>query len=285
MSTSRTAVCSFSGLALVGPAAETLLSQASGQSSQKTSRVTAQLNKPAAEPFGNSGSLLWGSTSSKPLRICAMLGYRIANRPARLPLLLSALLLSSCVQSKSPLSDPDKAKSDERLIGAWSLSEKGPNGPQYTLFFIGKSGHRGAPSGIMKMVQIDIDRENNVKTKEPLYFFTTSVGNRSYANLFEGAVFDRAKFPPWDKRNIQEYVLIKYEVEGDKLTVWLGNPKAAEAAVRKGQVKGLVQETGRFIKLKHVTLTDAEGLSRFLANGGDKVLFPDDGKSVFSRVK
>lgn len=225
-----------------------------------------------------------------------MRSYRLTNGLARFSLLLPALLLSSCSLTfgvKNPLSDPDKAKPDARLFGAWRILEERQNNqhPKEThLLFLGKSGHRDAPSGTMKCVVAGIKADHNVYADEYLYFFTTSIGNSTYANLFEGVVFDRAKFPTWDKRNIKLYLLAKYKVEGDRLIVWLMSRDAAEATIQKGQVKGTIEEEEKkegFIrgKVKVTTLTDVEELSKFLANGGDKVLFPEKDKMIFSRVK
>jgi hypothetical protein len=219
----------------------------------------------------------------------------------RLAIVLSALLLSSCVPNfglKYPLSDPDKAKTDEQLFGVWRADEAKPN----ELFFliIGKSGHRGVPRGIMKLILAGINSENDAYAEELLYLFTVSVGNNSYAHLFDrSVVLDRAKLPSWDKRNIKMYMLFKYKVEGDKLTVWDMSRDAAEAAIQKGQLKGTIEEVktnerkweGKWGKLeaaistKVTTLTDADGVSKFLADGGNKILFPESNKGIFLRVK
>jgi hypothetical protein len=219
----------------------------------------------------------------------------------RLAILLSAFLLSSCAPTfglKHPLSDPDKAKPDTRLFGVWKACGEKPN----ALFFliIGKSGHRDVPPGIMKLILTGINPENIAYAEEFWYFFTTSVGNNSYAHLFDrSVVLDRAKFPIWDKRNIKMYELVKYKIEEDRLIVWFMSRDAAEAAIQKGQLKGTIEEVKtnerkweeKWGKLetatltKVTTLTDAEGLSKFLADGGDKVLFPESDKMIYLRVK
>lgn len=213
-----------------------------------------------------------------------MLRYGNIKLSARLLILLSALSLASCIRLSAPLSDPDKAKPDRDLLGVWSASENGSKGPAYPFLFVGDSGQRHVPPGIMKMIQVDSDKQNNVIAKEPLYFFTTSLGNSRYANLLDGVAADREKFPTWNKRNIKEYLLIKYQVEHDKLMVWLPDSRAAEALIQAGKIKGTVQEQG-LVKLKIVTVTDAASFSQFLGNGGDKVLFPDKGELIYSRVK
>jgi hypothetical protein len=170
-----------------------------------------------------------------------MLGNQLRKSSVRLNLLLLALLLSSCsrVRVASPLSDPDKAKPDEQLYGAWRVSEKDAKKGKEDIFylFIGKVGWPSVPSGIMKVVAIGLDSENGID-ETPFYFFTTFSGDNNYANYFEEDEFKRAKSPAWDKRRLRSFGLLKYEVKGDKLVVWLYvNDDAVEAAVRKGQVK------------------------------------------------
>lgn len=213
-----------------------------------------------------------------------MLEHRLMKSPTRFSLLLLALLPSSCSYPglKRPLSDPDKAKADTRLIGAWRAVEEQSKKRYPDILFIGKSGHRGAPPGIMKFVMSGIDAEDVVITDKGMYFFTSSVGKNDYINCFEGVVLDRSKFLTWDKKNIEMYVIAKYKVEEDKLTIWLMDKDAVEAAIQKKQVEGTIVK-GKNQKV--ITLTGGENLSKFMAGGGDKVLFPEKDAIAFTRVK
>lgn len=92
---------------------------------------------------------------------------------------------------------------------------------------------------------------------------------------------------------------MKYRVEEDRLTIWFLNRDAAEAAIQKGQLRGTIVDKveregkweGKWGKFeiasgtKVTTLTDSENLSKFLADGGDKVLFPEKDKTILTRVK
>jgi hypothetical protein len=81
---------------------------------------------------------------------------RILHLPAQLLIFLSVSLLPSCLPLDNPLSDPEKAKLDTQLFGAWkgaSVRDEEAKDPEFGLLLIGKSGIRGAPSGVMKMVQ------------------------------------------------------------------------------------------------------------------------------------
>lgn len=221
-----------------------------------------------------------------------MLPNRITVRPAWLFLLLSTFLLASCSYPclKSPLSDPDKAKLDAHLVGAWKPLKSEEKKQHPDLLIIGKAEQRDAPPGIMKTVWIEIDKKNLISADDDnTYFFTTAIGDRGYAQCFDKVVFDRNKFPKWDQRNIKGYTLVKYKADDNQLTIWLMDADATEAVIRKGEVKGTVtvEKRGSSNKKKVITVTDGKSLSKYLANGGDTALFPDndENKMVFSRIK
>lgn len=212
---------------------------------------------------------------------------RFTHLPARLLISVSVFLSSSCLLLDNPLSDPEKAKPDTQLFGVWQISEaKGekPKKPEFGLLLIGKSGVGGAPPGIMKIIQCAIDKENKIDT-ENWFFFLTRNGSSSYMNLvfFEGVGREGVIPASWDKVKVEGYGLLKIKSEEDKLVLWLGDLKAANAAIRKGQLKGKA-EVGW---LKISIIAGGETLSRFLEDGGDKALFPDTDKNkvVFTRLK
>jgi hypothetical protein len=215
-----------------------------------------------------------------------MLGSRITHGPARLSLLLLAFLLSSCgpaIHLKTPLSALDQAKPDERLVGIWKPQpkEKEKDTNQF-LLFIGKVDVPNFPPGIMKAVVIGFDTKNHLGDV-PLFFFPTSAGADTYANLLElneGEALDRGRNPTWDKRKIRGFAIYKYQVEKDQLTIWQMANNAVQTAVQKGQVKGNLEKKGS--QVTAINLTDGEDLLRFLTSGGDRMLFADDAKTVFS---
>ncbi len=211
-----------------------------------------------------------------------MLANRFVKSSAQLYLLFLAFLLSSCGQVRvtSPLSDPDKAKPDERLCGIWKLAKTDDNTLKMACLCIGKVGRQNVPAGILKAMAMEIDKNNNIRDMS-LYFFTTSAADDRYANVFLDEVIDPCKSPAWNKRNQGSFILYKYKVEEDKLTIWDMNYDAIEDVVRSGRVKGKIEGGNT----KTVTLTDGEDLLRYLKGGGDKKLFEENCKRVFLRVK
>jgi hypothetical protein len=195
-------------------------------------------------------------------------------------LLFLTAFLPGCVM-KDPLSNPDDAKLDERLIGAWKYQE-GKFKDHTSILFIGKADVCGAPPGIMKTLSVDNDEKKQVRVSTE-YFFPTFLGKGSYANFFDVSQLEGEKEKAWPKTPIREWWLTKYAVESDRLTVWLVDPNAAEKAITMSEVRGIVEEKG-LLKIKSITFTDSKDLSRFLLDGGEKKLFSDEHKMVFSRI-
>jgi hypothetical protein len=196
-------------------------------------------------------------------------------------LLLSSTILAGCVL-KDPLSNPDQAKLDDRLIGAWKYEGEKSKDENWILF-VGKADLRHAPPGIMKAVSVENDREKQIGVRTH-YFFPTCLSEVNYANLLDENPLDGEKEKTWNENRVQQWLLIKYSVEIDRLTIWFLDASAVEKAVTRGEVKGIVEEKG-LLKIKRTVFTDPKDLSRFLVNGGDKKLFSHDHKMVFSRIK
>jgi len=196
-------------------------------------------------------------------------------------LLLSGTILPGCVL-KEPLSNPDQAKLDDRLIGAWKHEDE-KSKDQQSILFIGKADLRRALPGIMKAVIVENDGKKQIQVRT-YYFFPTCLGEVNYANLLDESSLDGAKEKTWDRNRVQEWLLIKYSLENDRLTILLPDAIAAEKAITTGEVKGNVEETW-LLKIKRITFTDSKDLSRFLVSGGDQKLFSDDHKMLFSRIK
>jgi len=197
-------------------------------------------------------------------------------------LLVITAILPGCVVLNESLSNPAEAKLDERLISAWKLQDEKFK-DHTTIVFIGKADVRQAPPGIMKALSVDNDEKKQVRVST-LFFFPTFLGNDSYANfLLDESQLDGEKEKTWPKNPVG-WSLAKYSVEGDQLTLWFVDPKPAEIVVTKGEVRGIVEEKGLF-KIKSITFPDSKELSRFLMNGGEKKVFTNDYKSVFTRIK
>jgi hypothetical protein len=162
----------------------------------------------------------------------------------------------------------------------WKPENKDGNASDNAFLFIGKVGRQDLPVGIMKAMAMETDKNHNIRDMS-LYFFTTSAADNRYANLFGDDVVDPAKSPVWNKKNMRSFLLYKYKVEKDKLTIWGMRDDAVEDAVRSGQVRGRIEGNNT----KTVTLPDGEALLRYLIGGGDKKLFEEKHTQMYLRVK
>ena len=173
----------------------------------------------------------------------------------------AVLLLTGCDDSKNPLSDPQTSKRDERLVGVWRVSvSQGAD----VYYHIGHAGKK-FPKGVLRVVEVT-HSEGDVDTAEFLVF-PTVLGGKTYLNVV-GDV-EQVKHldeKGWKTDVVEAYTLVKYQLNGDKLEVWLIDEAAKEKAITSGKIKGVNpwNEAARF--------TDTtENLGRFIANANDSL--------------
>lgn len=157
-----------------------------------------------------------------------------------------AVSLSSCVESENPLSDPATCVADPDLYGTWSSV----GDPQYSqIVVIGRPGRfrdgealltlKNVPAGMMRYAQIETGPNRSVNEAGSLDFFVTKIRRDSYVNLIS---YDQKPWPEvgeeglkaWTKERIAGYVIAKYQVAGDKLTIWEGDRTALLRRLRTG---------------------------------------------------
>ena len=208
----------------------------------------------------------------------------------KIPVLTVAVLtlcLAGCVvKSKNPLSDPDQSLPDEKLFGVWVQKKEGDT----KIMVIGKTGvsePKGVPAGIMCGLYSAINKEGVVQTPGHPTFFITSIGDDHYINWFEESALDVSKHKTWDKTAIKEYFLMKYRVSGDKLEIWTGEEKGIAKAVESGKVGGEVKRDRDHPEVViSASLTDTtENLAQYIKNGGGAILFPNESKIVYERLR
>ncbi len=198
---------------------------------------------------------------------------------------LGLLLLSqtACVvESQHPLADPATATFDDRLFGEWRM----PDGADYYQhYFIGKVRDEvaDAPKGLFAIYHVRVNmKEKSIHPGDsPLFGFSCKVGASDFMNLVE-LKKENDKPRTW---GTPKYLLTKYAVEKDKLTVWLFDLPATAKAVESGSLTGKV-DYGKDKKVRSVFLSDpTEKLRGFLEKGGEKSLFNEKAKLVLDRVK
>jgi hypothetical protein len=187
---------------------------------------------------------------------------------------LFCLLFSSCAYSKHPLSSPEEARIDERLLGVWKPRDPDAIGSAYAFCFVGKCSEQSAASGTMKSVIVDCNRSGVVQV-ETWEFFATKLGSHSYLSASTKPLGGPLTAD-------QRYVLFKYILAGDSLTLRFMDPMGAQSAVKDGKLHGALP-SGGFDPVS--LLSSSEELKAFLLGGGDSVLFPPGNEIVWDRVK
>ena len=183
--------------------------------------------------------------------------------------LFLCLLLTSCITtSENPLSSPETAQPDPKLVGSWH--EKGDT--DETLEFTTKGAHG---------MHLE-DRKKN-KPPESYDMFVTVIDGNRFLNV---QYFDKD-----DKGHAAKcgYYIVHYKVSGRILsTWWLDQDKTAEV-VRTGKLKGIFQQDKNPMMIGNpphpdvnVTLQDSgANMVKFIRNAGPKALFSDKADEMF----
>ncbi len=199
------------------------------------------------------------------------------------------LVFTSCAVSKNPLSDPKEAKPDSRLIGVWRGKGIG-GGDRY--YHVGRAGGK-LPEGILVLIGATSDPSTGLEQEESTTFgFATTIKDRAYLNLasVKNETVRELKEEGWKPTMIDGYLIVKYSLDKDVLTIRPMDLVAVTKAVRDGKIKSTIAKetpnepnvnplaTALGDGLKEpvwVTLTDtSEELRRVL--GSDDAFFVKD---------
>jgi hypothetical protein len=176
-------------------------------------------------------------------------------------------LAGGCVDSKNPLSSADTAKVDEGLLGTWREG----NGNDETIYHIGLAGDK-YPAGMLRIVEVT----RHDKTLEaPIEYvaYATTLAGKTYLNV----VLDPAQIKAFDQNGwkadaIDGYFFVKYQLDGDKATVWSVNEKAKKEAIKAGKIQGVVKENN------DIRITDTgENAAKFITASGDNLWNAESG--------
>ena len=163
------------------------------------------------------------------------------------PLLLVAafsLLLTSCFDTKYPLSDPQKSKPDDRLAGVWRF--RGDSG-EMNYYHIGHGGEK-LPASVMQVVFVQHMPDGNMQSGE-LLVFPTTIGDKTYLNVAEAkpSQLKLLEEKGWTNEAVNAYLILRYQITGDVLTIQLIDSEAKKRAVEAGKIKGMFEkDQGQF---------------------------------------
>jgi hypothetical protein len=180
----------------------------------------------------------------------------------RLWLIVAAvLLLAGCGDSKNPLSDPQTSKPDERLSGVWQWT--GKDG-QVTYYHVGCASEK-LPKGTMRVAHVQHEK-GRIESPGEFLMFPTILGEKTYLNVaaVKGQQVKLVEEKGW--KAVDSYMILKYQVDGDQLSVWAMDADAKKRAIDGGKVEGVIE------KNKPIKFTDTtENVARFVAEAGDSL--------------
>ena len=139
------------------------------------------------------------------------------------------------VESRRPLSEPQKAKIDNRAVGTWRATI---DGKQYYLH--AGTGNIVGKSDWMELVLVHPGEKPSFYLHHKIGFVSV-VGGQNYINVANLSVLVtqiRGSKPEELAAAVERYDILKYEVNGDTLNVWAADQKFVKAAIEAGQIKG-----------------------------------------------
>ncbi len=145
-------------------------------------------------------------------------------------ILVTSFLMAGCLSATHPLPNRDRAKGDSPLLGYWhgviSNSSQDGNLQIWSVFHFGGSHFSVVMSN--KKAYEKNDHHLIVPDEDTSLFDVDSsmIGGETYLTLkgIRGT-------------DIRDYLVVKYELEGDKLTVWNINDQAIKRGVESNQLR------------------------------------------------
>jgi hypothetical protein len=139
------------------------------------------------------------------------------------------------VESRRPLSDPQKAKIENHAVGTWRaiISTN-----QYYLH--AGTGNIVGKSDWMELVLVHPGAKPAFYVHHKIGFVSV-IGGQNYFNVANLSVLPtqiRGSKPEELAAAVERYDILKYEVNGDTMTVWAADQKVVKAAIEAGQIKG-----------------------------------------------
>lgn len=173
------------------------------------------------------------------------------------------------VESRRPLSDPQKAKMEIGAVGAWRATI---NTNQYYLH-VG-TGNIVGKSDWMELVLVHPGEKPSFYVHHKIGFASV-IGGQNYFNVANLSVLPtqlRGSKPEELAAAVDRYDILKFEVNGDTMYIWAADQKFVKAAIETGRIKG----TGATIE------DSTENLARFIESSPPALW---GNKFTYTRVK
>jgi hypothetical protein len=199
-------------------------------------------------------------------------------------IVLGGMIVGCIPESDNPITPLADATQDNSLSGVWSVQDE----ESLRYLHIGAETDKGVSSdeaepGLMRLWFLTHRKgDNGVGLEKPfsMRFFVSRVGDQRFAN----GILPFEDTPGIPSAEPVKYYLMRYKVDGDRLTLSGINFEAVAVAIESGELGGTVKREGK--ELKSVHLTDSsEHLREYLSGAGADKLFPEKGQTVFRRVR
>jgi len=183
-----------------------------------------------------------------------------------LPLASLCLLLTSCFDSNTPLSDPAKSKVDQRLAGVWQLRN---DDGSVSYYHFGRVGDK-LPASVMRVAGIQHKPDFAMEQFSELLVFPTTIDGKTYLNVCDGKdeQLKVLEEKGWTAETVHAFLIFKYQIKDDVLVVQGMDKDAKQRAIESGKIKGVI-EKDRFTTVRFTDTT--ENLAQFVAEAGDEL--------------
>jgi hypothetical protein len=159
-------------------------------------------------------------------------------------LALLCLTLTSCVDSESAMSEPEKAKLDEGLLGVWRAKREDDSTEYYHVAAAGGN----FPQSVFRIIAVLHTNKGTLAPPIEVYAFPTTLGKNHYLNvaLVTSENAKRMDREGWSRDLVKGYFILKYELNGDAITVAAMDKQAKKDAIESGEIMGRTGESPLF---------------------------------------
>jgi hypothetical protein len=185
---------------------------------------------------------------------------------------LVGLFLASCNDTKNPLSDPQQSKADAALLGVWRLA--GANG-EVNYYHASRAGGK-LPEAVLHVKCVRHSKDGKETPSGEMLVFPSAIGDHNYLNA---VITDQSKINAllaggWNSDVVPSYTIMRYRLDGDKLTVEVINDMAKLRAIQAKRIKGLIEGSPEKPTKVELTAT-SEHLAQFVEKAGDDLFARD----------
>lgn len=197
---------------------------------------------------------------------------------------LFLLLMTSCIDSEKPLSDPKEAKPVKELLGVWRVSD-GQGGTQY--YHVGLAGDK-FPAGMMQVAIVDHRKDGRIESDSNVFFaFATTLGDRHFLNIstLEPDKLKEAAKTGWKPEMFQGYWIFEYKLAGENISFSRMDGNRKESLIKSQKIKGTIERSKNLFGDQIYFTDSSENLAKVITSPDADKLFQPTGKEGFERVK